>query len=162
MMASEQEGDGGFIIDVNGKVEISKPKEAYEAYKQEQAKQYSFKQQNSNDLSDDDNSNINENNNQPMMGNTEGIEDSNDQTTSNNQNSNSHKTTDTFTPTFIPPSITSSKDLLINAKELINHSIISAKGDLNIQAHKVSNIGSLELQKVEDRSYIMGNIQVSK
>ncbi|WP_143428562.1 hemagglutinin repeat-containing protein, partial [Helicobacter sp. 13S00482-2] len=63
--------------------------------------------------------------------------------------SNSHKTTDTFTPTFIPPSITSSKDLLINAKELINHSIISAKGDLNIQAHKVSNIGSLELQKVE-------------
>ncbi|WP_143428621.1 filamentous hemagglutinin N-terminal domain-containing protein, partial [Helicobacter sp. 13S00482-2] len=36
MMASEQEGDGGFIIDVNGKVEISKPKEAYEAYKQEQ------------------------------------------------------------------------------------------------------------------------------
>ncbi|WP_219349874.1 hypothetical protein, partial [Helicobacter sp. 13S00482-2] len=95
MMASEQEGDGGFIIDVNGKVEISKPKEAYEAYKQEQ--------QNNTDL--------NSNNNNV-----------------DNTDSNSHKTTDTFTPTFIPPSITSSKDLLINAKELINHSIISAKG----------------------------------
>lgn len=86
-LASEKEGDGGFVIDVNGKVEIAKPKE-----------------NNTIDTPDDD---------------------------------------------FIPPSIASSSDLHIRAKEVENHSILSAKGDLEIKAENVSNIGSLELEKVE-------------
>lgn len=83
-LASEKEGDGGFIINVNGKVEIAKPREG--------------------------------------------------------------NTIDDPTDTFIPPSILSSSDLTISAKEVENHSMISAKGNLEIKADTVNNIGSLELE----------------
>ncbi|MDO7253328.1 hemagglutinin repeat-containing protein [Helicobacter cappadocius] len=158
-IASEQEGDGGFVINVNGKVEIAKAKEAYEAYKQEQERIKEL--QASNDISNknsnvSNNNSISSNNDDLNMRNSNSLNDNNhsniNDTNTNTANifniNSNHTILDTPTDTFIPPSILASKDLSITAKELENHSIISSNGDLDIKAESVNNLGSLKLEKV--------------
>lgn len=143
-IASDRDGDGGFVIDVNGRVEISQPKEAIKDYLASKQKQQQLqaisklteveRDEKLNALRELDAIDTLEKPTKPLY---------------DLNSSTAYKTTDAPSESFVPPAILAYGDIHIKAKELLNRSIVSAQGDIFIQADRVENIGSLELENME-------------